>query len=408
MGFVEVKPIEVPHFKLWNIAMNDMKYQPIKYRKTDAGKYEIFCPCCNTQKVITFKELKRIRSCRICPYCFSAKRTSYKPIDEKLLSFVDDLDAVWLRYTWDFDEGIRIIDYYHCLHIMPNGKSWAIRSLHSFMCNITARPEERGDPWRLSKTQSYPWNIRNYWEFNPVPKKPRKQYYSESLEGLRQIVKPNQVKLLKDNLYNAFQVRNMVIFDLDYDDDIMRHKYHISKEDMTYWMLSFAKEVKLNKFYLTYLEDNKIDFYTWMDHIKILRKLDMKLEKPKEFPKRHHELSKILAAKETAECNERINARYQDISQKEAVCKGFSIVAFRNSDEIIECGKALKNCIGTYLRSYSLGETDLFYMRDNKNKTVGAIEVKNGKLKQAYGPQNKQLPAGQYKSIEAWVSKAYA
>lgn len=47
-------------------------------------------------------------------------------------------------------------------------------------------------------------------------------------------------------------------------------------------------------------------------------------------------------------------------------------------------------------------------MRDNKNKTVGAIEVKNGKLKQAYGPQNKQLPAGQYKSIEAWVHEAYA
>lgn len=159
---------------------------------------------------------------------------------------------------------------------------------------------------------------------------------------------------------------------------------------------------------MTYLEDNKIDFYTWMDHMRILKRLDLKLEKPKEFPKRHHELSRILVEKETAECSQRIVARYSALSQKEATYKEFSIVAFKSSNEIVECGRTLKNCIGSYLRSYSLGETDLFYMRDNENKTVGAIEVKDGKLKQAFGPCNKRLPADQYKSIQNWVNTVYA
>lgn len=408
MGFVEVEPIEIPHWKLMHIARSDMQREPIKYRKKESGKYEIFCPCCNTRAEIEYSELKRIRACGVCPYCFSERKTGRKEVDRRMLSFIDDKDAVWLHYTWDFDSGFRIWDAFHCLHMMPSGKAWAIRGIHAFMYNVTVRLEERDGPWKISRASTYPWNIRNYWEYTPIEKKPRKQYYSESLEGLRQIVKPNQVKLLKDHLYNAYQVRNMVIFDLDYDDDIMRHKYRIKKNDMHSWMMNYAKTTKLNKFYLTYLEENDIEFYIWMDHMKMLQKLGMKMEKPKQFGKRHHELSEIIAAKERAECSKRIVERYPAISQKEAQYKGFSIVAFHNADEIVNCGKTLKNCIASYLRKYSTGETDLFYMRDNKNKTVGAIEVKDGKLIQAYGPCNKELTAAQIKTIEKWVSIAYA
>ena len=282
MRYVEVEPIEIPHFKLMHIARNNMQHQPIKYRRIEKGKYEMYCPSCGGRKQITYQELKRIQKCGVCPFCFSEKRTGSKEVDKTLLSFVDETDAVWMRYTWTFDEGIQIIDYYHCLHILNEG-SWAIRSLHAWMYNVTAHPDERNEPWRMSKSASYVWNMQRYRQCKLEPKKPKKQYYSESLEGLRQIVKPNQVRLLKDNLYNKYMVRNMVVFDLDYDNDIVSHKYQISSTDLHYWMMSFAKTTKLNKYYLQYLEDNHIGFYSWMDHIKVLNKLHMKLEKPKQM-----------------------------------------------------------------------------------------------------------------------------
>lgn len=410
MGSVEVKDIFIEESWLLQIAKENMARDTMKYRKLPSGEYEVYCPTCEYRETMPYKEFKRIQSCSICPNCFVEKKTSRKPVDKTVISWLDIEDAVWMRYTWDFDEGFKVRDFFHCLH--DTGKGFAVRAMHSFMYCVSARPEERDRPWRLTRSTSYGWNICNYAPringYEPRAKKSKKQYYAESMEELSEFLKPNQVKLLKDNLYNQYQIRNMVIFGLDYDDDIMRHKYRVSRGDAYYWMKDYATKVKLNKFYLTYLESNKIDFYTWMDHMKILHKLDMKLEKPKEFPKRHYELSRILATKEEAECKRCIEARYHSISKKEAVCNGFSIVAFKNSDEIVECGRTLKNCIASYLRSYSTGETDLFYMRDNKNKTVGAIEVQNGKLKQAYGPQNKRLPADQYKSIQNWVNTVYA
>lgn len=254
MGSVEVKDIFIEESWLLQIARENMARDTMKYRKLPSGEYEVYCPTCEYRETMPYKEFKRIQSCSICPNCFTEKKTSRKPVDKTVISWLDDDDAVWMRYTWDFDEGIKVKDFFHCLHQTKSG--YAVRALHSFMYHVSADPGDRDKPWRLTRSHSYGWNIYNYAprfnDYEPKEKASRKQYYAKALADMAKYVKPNQVKLLKDNLYNQYQVRNMVIFGLDYDDDIMRHKYKIGKEGVYYWVKDYAEKVKLNKFYLTY------------------------------------------------------------------------------------------------------------------------------------------------------------
>ena len=117
---------------------------------------------------------------------------------------------------------------------------------------------------------------------------------------------------------------------------------------------------------------------------------------PRDLKAAHDRLVKAVKYKEDEAINLGITARLSELNQYsyEDEERGLMIFPAHSQSELIEEGKILDHCVGGYAKSYSEGETNIFFIRrsEEPDKPYFTLEYKNGAINQNRGYDNQDPP----------------
>ena len=213
--------------------------------------------------------------------------------------------------------------------------------------------------------------------------------------------KSNQKKIIITHFLNENQILAIRNFDLKSYDDVSKYSAYINKQ------MFLSDDKILNIYYLDYLKRNNINYRTFLDYCGFLEKLNLKLDKPKDFNKAHDEASRKVRLLQEKENSKKIQKVYKSLINKSYLKGKYQIRPIKSAEDLIESGKELHNCLGTYISKYANRQCDLYVLIENE-KLIGAIEVRHKKLIQALGKFNDDLKPYQNKIVKDWMKLAYA
>ncbi len=135
---------------------------------------------------------------------------------------------------------------------------------------------------------------------------------------------------------------------------------------------------------------------TWRDYIADCKKLEMDLTNesvlfPRNLYQAHQNTIKQIKIKADKALNKKIRARLKELRRKYYFeYQGLMIRPAESSNELIDEGKALNHCGGTYANSYASGDIVLLLIRklSEPDKPYYTVEVKGQKVTQARGLKN--------------------
>ena len=176
------------------------------------------------------------------------------------------------------------------------------------------------------------------------------------------------------------------------------------------------EHVKLKKA-LLYLEKNdymygmgkSYVFSTYADYLRDCEELEMDFTEkatlfPKDLEKLHVKLQKQIKRKRDEEAERKWIARQKKLKAKYSFkADGYAIVVPKKINDLIREGKDMHNCVGGYISRVASGKTDVVYIRKvaEINKSLGTMEICDGRIKQARGKYNQDLP----KEVQDFVDK---
>lgn len=178
------------------------------------------------------------------------------------------------------------------------------------------------------------------------------------------------------------------------------------------------EHVKLKKA-LLYLEKNdsmymygmgkSYSFSTYADYLRDCEELEMDFTEkatlfPKDLEKLHVKLQKQIKRKRDEEAERKWIARQKKLKAKYSFkADGYAIVVPKKINDLIREGKDMHNCVGGYISRVASGKTDVVYIRKvaEINKSLGTMEICDGRIKQARGKYNQDLP----KEVQDFVDK---
>lgn len=170
-------------------------------------------------------------------------------------------------------------------------------------------------------------------------------------------------------------------------------------------LLSIHKHANLRKIF-NYTEKQytryKKHFYskaqvliTWKDYLKDCEILEMDIKSDSVFfPKNLHNAHQNTITQVKVQANEylnkRINNRAKALSKYIFEYKNLLIRPIKDSEELINEGKELHHCVGTYAESYAKGTTNIFAIREKSSldKPYFTLELKNNTIIQIRGNRN--------------------
>jgi hypothetical protein len=133
----------------------------------------------------------------------------------------------------------------------------------------------------------------------------------------------------------------------------------------------------------------------WRDYIKDCNRLGMDLNQesilfPSNLHRAHQNTIKQVKIKEDAEITRKIQLRKKFLEGYCFEYAGLIIRPAADSKELIEEGKALHHCVGTYANRYAKGETNLFVIRrvSEPDKPFYTMEIKDNNIQQTRGLKN--------------------
>lgn len=135
---------------------------------------------------------------------------------------------------------------------------------------------------------------------------------------------------------------------------------------------------------------------TWKDYLADCVKLgwDMSDESvvyPKNVHDAHQNTIRQVKIKADGELNKKIKRRLKDLNKKYYFeYEGLMIRPAVSSIELLDEGKALNHCVGTYADRYAAGETAILLIRklSDPGKPYYTMEVKNNMVYQVRGLRN--------------------
>lgn len=389
-------------------------------KKISKNKYEVYCSQCKTTNKLEYGQIKVFKKVKLCPYCFSEKRTWHKA------KYPSNLYKYWLQDT--------IVDNKHVGYVFfltkkPEDKEpkfsykqvayWEkdnkgkerfyARYVNRNLGGICFHWDDKN--WRERKSQSYGslrnsfgfWNINDInigGEFDGISTKTYKQYLQEETKEC--LYKSNQLELIKNNIFNHAMLCAIRIFDLKSADEVYKHSNYINKLQSSLFRRS-DMPFQLNIHYLNYLDKNNINFGDYVDYLYDLQTLGMKPDKPKDFKFRSETIGMLVDIKKDKRYKSQIANRFKKLKVNIYDKGDIEIKPIESIEEIHYVAKSLHNCMARmYLKDYARGETDLYCLWLN-NKPFIAIEVCNGKLEQVRADHNYD-PESKYKRI---VNKWY-
>ena len=113
---------------------------------------------------------------------------------------------------------------------------------------------------------------------------------------------------------------------------------------------------------------------------------------PADFAAHHERIARIIAERADRELSEKI-ARVTEQARRyawEDDETGLLIIPARCAEDLIEEGKALDHCVGSYAKRVARGETTIFFIRtlEEPDKPFFTLEYRNDRVIQNRGYKN--------------------
>ncbi|WGV57809.1 PcfJ domain-containing protein [Brevibacillus brevis] len=145
---------------------------------------------------------------------------------------------------------------------------------------------------------------------------------------------------------------------------------------------------------------------TWKDYVNDCVRLGMDLKNdsvlfPPNLHQAHQNTIKQVKIKEDEELTRKIQLRREALEKYGFEAMGFVIRAAADSKELIEEGKKLHHCVGTYADRYADGKCDILVIRrsDAPDTPFYTMEIRSGEIWQCRGLKN----CGMTKDVELFV-----
>ena len=100
----------------------------------------------------------------------------------------------------------------------------------------------------------------------------------------------------------------------------------------------------------------------------------------------------------------RLAERVRQLAPNEWVSGDYFIEVPMTAADIVDEGRQQHNCVGGYVSTFASGGTDLYFMRrcDDPDRSCVTVEVRNGEVRQAYGPHNRDMTQDERLWLESW------
>ena len=363
------------------------------------NRYRIYCMKCRRYEYVSKEKFKQIQAAQICPMCYRDVEFS-RVLEHQFQYYIANEDNDGYRVTVDYRFGCKPkASFNHVMYDALDGTNVYVR--HIF-CNMGTGFcwNDKMTTWKKRNGQAYYYRFYSSWE-RSYPKSKKEYIYTALYDRgytnheIDKTVKSNQKKIFMDNLMSGAQMEFAIAFDLKSYDEMYKYRSYIRNNRANI-------HKPLNIYYLDYLYRNEIKLRDFYDYMKQCEKLGLKVEKPKDFQKKHIELGEIIARMKDKEYEDAVKRRYAELMKKAYSVGSIQIVPFKDAAEIRECGKQLHNCIASvYLKEYAQYQTDLYCLKKKGEITV-AIEVLEGRLEQARINWNKECPPDLMKHIRKW------
>ena len=126
---------------------------------------------------------------------------------------------------------------------------------------------------------------------------------------------------------------------------------------------------------------------------------------PKNLSSVHRKLSmetRIIAeTEENTKIQQRIDARLETLPEKYEK-DNYVITPAQSRGEILQVAKQMSNCLAGYVDRYASGSTDIYFMKNESDAAEVAIEIKDGKLRQAFQERNTRPTKKQFDVIKSF------
>jgi hypothetical protein len=359
--------------------------------KREKGTVKIFCTNCQRYATYTSKEWRRIRQAEVCPMCYFHPFRYSNKTEWMFRAYIrEGCEGYKTWAMWRFGKE-PLFGYKHVYHIEGN-REYRRGIVKGMMYTLTEDPK---DEWK--RCRSWYGGFFYYLEDLPAIDAPitRRQYYEGmGIEGL----KSDQATFVKKGVFSEKQIQFIIAFDLHDPEEIYKHSSFVKSR------LLPTRHGKWNVHTLDYLDRMNISPIDYADYEAQCEELGFKPDKPKDFKERHEKYAQMVRAKQNAEMDQKILDRIESLVKYQ---KGnVVIVPFTSCEEMIQCGKKLHNCIGTYTEDYSSGKTDLYHM-DVDGKLTAAIEIRNGELIQSRADHNAPIKDKHIRAFTRMVKENY-
>ena len=179
--------------------------------------------------------------------------------------------------------------------------------------------------------------------------------------------------------------------------------------------LSFLKDYADILKIKEYMDNQKLDYnylYEYADYISASKELNMDLKDknilfPKNLIESHNKLIKELEISKDPEIDERIKKLSIKLEKNKYIDDKYIIFPANSIDSLIDESSQMANCVKTYCKPYSENKCQIYFMRykDNVNKSLVTIEVKNKKIVQAKMKYNEEITEEIRKIISEWEKR---
>ena len=145
------------------------------------------------------------------------------------------------------------------------------------------------------------------------------------------------------------------------------------------------------------------------DYINMCEQMNVPYEKyPKSLKLAHDLANKNLEIKVSNEQQEIFKEVINKNDYKNLEYKGtyYSVVSPKTTDDIVNEGRYLHHCVGSYVNTVIKGATKILFFRNNDNidKPLITLEVRDGVLRQYKGRQNRRPTDTEMDEIMRWAN----
>ena len=170
-----------------------------------------------------------------------------------------------------------------------------------------------------------------------------------------------------------------------------------------------SRYVDLEKAYYKVLRFNKHREYEYLEYLRMCIQLgypmkDKKILYPQKLSEEYKKVKQLVKVIEN-EANDRlIKERLKELDRNTYQDNKYIVFPADSVASLINESNQLNNCVKTYCRTYALGETNLYFMREKaiKDKSLVTVEVSDNNIVQARANRNSAPSDEQLKFLELW------